>query len=121
MSPIEAYAARFGAGYKWYATISVLLATTATTAAATMVNVALPDIMGAFGMGQDQVQWLATGFLAAMTAAMLLTAWALGRFGYRLAFLGALALFCIGSILGAFSSSGGEVILARVCRARLRG
>ena len=121
MSPIEAYAARFGAGYKWYATISVLLATTATTAAATMVNVALPDIMGAFGMGQDQVQWLATGFLAAMTAAMLLTAWALGRFGYRLAFLGALALFCIGSILGAFSSSGGEVILARVMQGAASG
>jgi EmrB/QacA subfamily drug resistance transporter len=121
MSPIEAYGARFGAGYKWYATISVMLATTATTAAATMVNVALPDIMGAFGLGQDQVQWLSTGFLAAMTAAMLLTAWALGRFGYRLAFLGALALFCLGSILGAVSSSGAEVILARVMQGTASG
>lgn len=68
MSPIDTYAVRFGAGYKWYATITVMLATIVTTAASTMVNVALPDIMGAFGLGADQVQRLSTGFLAAMTA-----------------------------------------------------
>ena len=45
MSPIEAYAARFGVGYKWLATITVMLATTATTAASTMVNVALPTMV----------------------------------------------------------------------------
>ena len=121
MSPIEATAARFGAGYKWFATVAVMLGTIATTAASTMVNVALPDIMGAFGLGQDQVQWLSTGFLAAMTATMLLTAWALGRFGYRLCLLGALALFIAGSLAGAASSSGGEVILARVMQGTAAG
>jgi len=121
MSPIEAYAARFGAGYKWFATITVMLATVTTTATATMVNVALPDIMGAFGLGQDQVQWLSTGFLAAMTATMLLTAWALGRFGYRLSFLAALVVFILGSVAGATSSSGGEVILARVLQGMASG
>lgn len=121
MSPIEAYAARFGVGYKWLATITVMLATTATTAASTMVNVALPDIMGAFGLGQDQVQWLSTGFLASMTATMLLTAWTLGRFGYRRAFLGALAVFVVGSIAGAASRTGGEVILARVLQGMSSG
>jgi len=25
----------------------------------------VPDIMGAFGVGQDQAQWMATGFFAA--------------------------------------------------------
>jgi EmrB/QacA subfamily drug resistance transporter len=114
MSPIEVYAARFGAAYKWLATITVMLAVIATTASSTMINVALPDIMGAFGLGQDQVQWLSTGFLAAMTATMLLTAWSLGRFGYRLSLLGALALFIAGSIAGAASTSGSGVILARV-------
>ncbi|HUB66213.1 MAG TPA: DHA2 family efflux MFS transporter permease subunit [Candidatus Methylacidiphilales bacterium] len=114
MSPIEAYTVRFGAGYKWYATVTVMLATIVSTTASTMVNVALPDIMGAFGLGTDQVQWLSTGFLAAMTATMLLTSRALGRFGYRLCFLGALAVFSMGSILGAVSSSGSEVIFARV-------
>jgi len=121
MSPIEEYAARFGAGYKWFATVTVMLGTIVTTAASTMVNVALPDIMGAFGLGQDQVQWLSTGFLAAMTATMLLTAWALGRFGYRLAFLGALAVFVAGTVAGAVSATSDEIILARVLQGMASG
>jgi EmrB/QacA subfamily drug resistance transporter len=121
MSPIEACAVRFGAGYKWYATIAVMLGTVVTTAAATMVNVAMPDIMGAFGLGADQVQWLSTGFLAAMTATMLLTDWALDQFGYRLCFAGALTLFIIGSIVGATSASGSEIIVARVMQGMASG
>jgi len=114
MSPIEAYTARFGAGYKWYATATVMVATTATTTCATIVNVALPDIMGAFGLGQDQVQWLSTGFLAAMTACMLLADWLIARVGYRLAFMGALIVCIGGSVLGASSVNAGEIIFARV-------
>ncbi|MCL2717001.1 MAG: DHA2 family efflux MFS transporter permease subunit [Alphaproteobacteria bacterium] len=114
MSPIEVYTARFGAGYKWYATVTVMIATTATTACATIVNVAMPDIMGAFGLGQDQVQWLATGFLAAMTACMLLTDWLISRLGYRVAFTAALVICIGGSLLGASAVNDGEIILARV-------
>ncbi len=121
MSPIETYAVRYGAAYKWLATVTVMTATVTTTAASTMVNVALPDIMGAFGLGQDQVQWLSTGFLAAMTATMLLTAWTLGRFGYRVSYLGALALFVIGSAGGAMAVSSGEIIFARVLQGMASG
>ena len=58
MSPIEIYEERFGSAYKWYATVTVMLATIATSAAITMVNVALPDIMGAFGLGEGSGKWL---------------------------------------------------------------
>ncbi|XHR29666.1 MAG: DHA2 family efflux MFS transporter permease subunit [Chthoniobacteraceae bacterium] len=121
MSPIKAYSVRFGAGYRWYATVTVMFGTIVTTASSTMINVALPDIMGAFGLGSDQIQWLSTGFLAAMTATMLLTAWALNRLGYRLCFMGALGLFIAGSVIGALSRSGGEVILARVLQGLASG
>lgn len=122
MSPIEAYGARFGAQrYRWIATFTVMLGTVATTAASTMVNVALPDIMGAFGMGQDQIQWLSTGFLAAMTATMLLTAWALSRFGFRGSFVGAQAVFVAGSLLGMTSAGESEIIFARVIQGMASG
>ena len=114
MSPIEEYGARFGPRYKWWATITVMIGTIVTIAASTMVNVALPDVMGAFGVGEDQVQWLSTAFLAAMTATMLLTAWAIDKIGHRLAFVGALALFMVGSIGGALADTFAEVIVARV-------
>ena len=121
MSPLEAQAERFGPSYRWLVTATVMLGTIATTATATIVNVAMVDIMGAFGLGQDQVQWLSTGFLAAMTATMLITAWMLDRFGFRSTFIGALAVFIAGCILGAASSSGAEVILARVLQGGASG
>lgn len=114
MSPIETQAARFGASYRWLVTVTIMLGTISTTATATIVNVAMHDIMGAFGMGQDQVQWLSTAFLASMTATMLTTAWMLDRFGYRNTFVGSLAIFVFGSVLGAVSQNGAEVILARI-------
>ncbi len=98
-----------------------MLGTIATTATATIVNVAMGDIMGAFGLGQDQIQWLSTGFLAAMTATMLITAWSLERFGYRASFIGALIVFIGGCVLGAASASGAEVILARVLQGAASG
>jgi len=48
-----------------------MMATITVVLSSTLVNVALPDIMGVFGIGQDQAQWMSTGFLAAMTASML--------------------------------------------------
>src|SRR3546814_6076804 len=63
--------------------------------ASTMVNVAIPDIMGAFGIGQDQAHWMSSGFLSAMTVSMLLNAWLVGRYGPRASFLGAVALFVL--------------------------
>ena len=50
---VEAFVERFGPGYRWYVTTTVMLGTIATVLTSTIVNVALPNIMGAFGMGQD--------------------------------------------------------------------
>ena len=79
----DALAQRYGAGYKWLATAAVMAGCIATVLSSTIVNVAMPDIMGEFGMGQDQVQWLSTAFLASMTASMLATDWTLRTFGVR--------------------------------------
>ena len=78
---IEALFARFGPAYRWLVTATVMMGTIATILTATIVNVALPDIMGAFGMGQDKAQLLSTGFLAAMTGTMLLNAWMVETLG----------------------------------------
>ena len=67
----------------------------------TSVNVAIPDIMGAFGIGQDRAQWLSTGTLAAMTVGMLLNAWLMARFGQRRTFIGALCVFVVALLLAA--------------------
>jgi DHA2 family multidrug resistance protein len=59
----EVLAERYGRRYRWLATVTVMLGTISAVLTTTTVNVAIPDIMGAFGIGQDRAQWLSTGAL----------------------------------------------------------
>ena len=45
---------RYGPSYRWLATGSCMLGATTVVLAQTTVNVAFPDIMGAFSIGRDQ-------------------------------------------------------------------
>ncbi len=68
---VEGLKARYGDRWRWLAVATVMIGTMATVLSATVVNVALHDIMVEFGIRQGQVHWLATGFIAAMTTTML--------------------------------------------------
>jgi EmrB/QacA subfamily drug resistance transporter len=118
---IEGLFARYGPAYRWLATATVMTGTIATILSATIVNVALPDIMGAFGMGQDKAQLLATGFLAAMTGTMLLNAWMVETIGQRATLVSALVVFVVGSLLGGLSPGEEVLILARVLQGAAAG
>ncbi len=110
----EALFARFGPAYRWLVTGTVMTATIATVLTATIVNVALPDIMGAFGMGQDKAQLLSTAFLAAMTGTMLLNAWMVDSFGQRTTFVLAVSVFVVASLMGGLAPGEDTLIVARV-------
>ncbi len=88
---------------------------------ATIVNVAVPEVRGAFGVGQDEAQWLATAFLATMTASQLLNAWMIAAFGKRGAFLGTLLLFTAGSFVCATASAMPALIVGRVMQGAAAG
>jgi len=118
---IETLACRYGAAYKWWATASVMVGCIATVLSSTIVNVAMPDIMGEFGMGQDQVQWLSTAFLASMTASMLATDWTLRAFGVRRTYLASLIAFMAGAVLGGVSPGMETLVLARVIQGAAAG
>jgi EmrB/QacA subfamily drug resistance transporter len=118
---IEGLFARFGPSYRWLVTATVMMGTIATILTATIVNVALPDIMGAFGMGQDKAQLLSTGFLAAMTGTMLLNAWMVETLGQRATFMLALTVFIAASVMGGLAPAEGVLILARVLQGGAAG
>jgi EmrB/QacA subfamily drug resistance transporter len=113
--------ARFGLAYRWWATGTAMMAAIAVVLSATIVNVAIPDIMGAFGIDQSKAQWLSTAFLAAMTATMLVTAWADKAFGQRATVVGSLGLFGAASILGGIAPDENILILARVLQGAAAG
>jgi DHA2 family multidrug resistance protein len=84
------------------------------TLSGTIVNVAVPDVMGAYGVGQDKAQFLQTAFIATMTASQLLNAWVIGRLGQRGAFTSVLLLFLVGGLICGLSSDLNMIIFGRV-------
>jgi len=104
----------FGPSYRWFVTLTAMLGSFITLLTGTIINVAIPDIMGALGMTAEKAQWLSTGFLAATTVTMLLNAWAVERLGMSRAYTLSLLVFLAGSLLGGIANNGDLVILARV-------
>ena len=98
-----------------------MLGTISAMLTSTTVNVAIPDIMGAFGIGQERAQWLATGALAAMTVAMLLNAWLIRRFGQRNTFVGALGIFIAALVLAGLSPNESVLIFCRIVQGAVAG
>lgn len=118
---VEGLKARYGDRWRWLAVITVVMGTMATVLSATVVNVALHDIMMEFGIRQGQVHWLATGFIAAMTTTMLASTWLLDRFGVRLTLACAMAMFTVISVIGGFAETPGQLIAARVGQGAMAG
>jgi EmrB/QacA subfamily drug resistance transporter len=112
---------RHGPGYRWWAVLTVMLGTVSAIMEATVVNVALPEIIRVFHVGHDQVQLLSTGFLAATTASMLLATWAMQRFGVRRTFVGALLLLVMFSVFAALSDSFVVLALCRIGQGSIAG
>ena len=111
---VEQHFARYGPGYRWLVTIGGLLGAMVMILSATMVNVAVPSIMGAFGVGQDLAQWASTAFLATMVASQLLNTWIVTTFGQRLTFSMTLVVFTIGSLICAASPTIEVLIAGRI-------
>lgn len=88
---------------------------------ATTITVAVPSIMDQFGMSQQQVQWLVTGFLASMTSSMLSLAWLVDAFGQRLTFVVGFFVFIVASLLGGFAPSAEAMTVARVIQGAAAG
>jgi MFS transporter, DHA2 family, multidrug resistance protein len=105
---------RYGPRYRWLATATAMIGSFATLLTATIINVAIPDIMGALGMTATNAQWLATGFLATSTVTMLISAWAVETYGISRTFLLAMSIFAAGAVMGGFAVSGDTLILARI-------
>ncbi|MDH5537689.1 MAG: DHA2 family efflux MFS transporter permease subunit, partial [Betaproteobacteria bacterium] len=112
---------RYGPKYRWLSTVTVMLGTISAVLTTTSVNVAIPDIMGAFGIGQDRAQWLSTGTLAAMTVGMLLNAWLMHTFGQRNTFVGSIAVFVGALLLAGVAPNEDVLIFCRVVQGAVAG
>lgn len=112
---------RHGEHYRWKVLATVMVGTIAAILSSTIVNVAVPDLSRHFSLGQDRAQWVAAGFMAAMTLSMLPTPWLLARFGYRRTYAGAVLLLGAGGAMGGLASDYSVVLAMRVAEGLAAG
>jgi MFS family permease len=112
---------RYGLWFGWAAMFTIVLANVAALITGTIINVAIPDIMGTFGIGQDKAQWLATSFLASSTVTMLLNSWLIHTLGVRFTVIAAMTTFMAGSVLGGISPTMDLLIAARILQGAATG
>ncbi len=105
---------RYGPSYRWLVTACGMLGSMTMVLSSTTVNVAVPSIMGAFGVGQDLAQWASTAFLSTMVAAQLLNSWTTRALGPRVTFMAALAVFTVGALISAASPTIEMLIAGRI-------
>lgn len=81
---------------------------------ATIVNVALPSIIGEFGLGLSDAEWI-NSIYSLVFAALLITLGKVGDlFGRRRLFIVGLVVFVGASVLAGRADGGGTLILARL-------
>lgn len=113
--------ARFGPLYRFWLLGVLMLGSMVMVLSSTSINVALPAIMDEFMMGRPMAQWLATGFLAAMTSGLLLAAWAQAKLGSRLTVQISIGLFVVCSILALMATAGWQLIVLRTLQGAAAG
>jgi EmrB/QacA subfamily drug resistance transporter len=103
--------------YRWTVLMIVMLGTFMAILDSSIVNVALPHMMSAFGVNRDQIEWVTTGFMLASATVMPLMGWLPNRLGYKTLYLSCLGLFTLASGLCALSWSLESLIAARILQA----
>jgi DHA2 family multidrug resistance protein len=105
------------AKYKWQVLIVVMIGTMMAALDTSIVNVSIPSIMGDFGVGVDDIEWVVTGYMLAFATLMPLTAWFRDHIGQKKLYAAALVLFTLGSVLCGFAWNLQSLVAARVLQA----
>lgn len=99
---------------RWIMLVAVMVGTFLSILDTTIMNVALPHIMVAFGTDVESARWVTTGFLSAAACSMPLTGWLGRRVGYGKLYLAALGTFTLGAAASASALDINSLIAARV-------
>jgi MFS transporter, DHA2 family, multidrug resistance protein len=97
-----------------------IIAATVTMAAmlelidTSIVNVAIPHMMGNLGATLDEIAWVSTSYIIANVVVIPMSGWLSAYFGRRRYFAGSIMLFVIASFFCGAASSLGALIFWRV-------
>jgi MFS transporter, DHA2 family, multidrug resistance protein len=103
-----------GAEHKYLIAFAVVLAALMQVIDSSIVNVALPDMMGNLGASLDEIAWVSTGYILASVIIIPLTGWLGSFFGRKRYFVGSIIIFTFSSVMCGASHSLGALIFWRI-------
>ncbi len=100
--------------YRYLIAITVSLASVLELLDTSIVNVAIPHMMGNLGATLDEIAWVSTGYIVANVIVLPITGWLSAFFGRRRYFAGSIALFTAASFMCGNAHSLVALVLWRI-------
>src|SRR6188472_1531221 len=100
--------------YKYLIAIAVTLASVLELIDTSIVNVAIPDMMGNLGATLDEIAWVSTGYIVANVVVIPMSGWLSAYFGRRRYLAGSITVFVIASFFCGAANSLASLVLWRV-------
>jgi DHA2 family multidrug resistance protein len=94
--------------------LSVMCAVLLEIIDTSIVNVALPSMMGNLGATLDEIDWVITGYIVANVIVIPMTGWLASRFGRTRYFVSSILLFTFASLMCGASQTVGALVFWRV-------
>ena len=98
---------------KWIITVTVILASVIELVDTSIVNVALPQMMGNLGATLDEVAWVVTAYVVANVIVVPMAGWLSTVFGRRNYFAGSIVLFTVASFFCGHATNIWELVAFR--------
>src|SRR3954466_14704688 len=102
--------------YKYLIAIAVTLAAVLELIDTSIVNVAIPHMMGNLGATLDEISWVSTGYIIANVIVIPMSGWLSAYFGRKRYLTGSILIFVGASFFGGGATSRGGRVFWRVRR-----
>jgi MFS transporter, DHA2 family, multidrug resistance protein len=99
---------------RWIIAITVTFASILEILDTSIVNVAIPHMMGTLGATLDEIAWVSTGYIVANVIVLPITGWLSAYFGRRRYFAGSIAIFTIASFMCGNAHTLNQLVLWRI-------
>jgi DHA2 family multidrug resistance protein len=114
LASLDQEAQTYSSTQRWIVLFAVMLGTLMMVIDSSIVNVAIPQMMGNLGATLQQISWVSTAYITANVIFLPLTGWFAGRFGYRNYLSTSIVIFTVASLMCGMSKSVGELVIFRI-------
>ncbi len=98
---------------KWLITFTVLFGVVMVLTDMSIINVALPHLMGAFAETQSAITWIATSYIIAAVVSLTLAGWLCTAFGRKRVYLACFLVFIGASVLAGAAQTFPQMLFSR--------